>query len=764
MLVSVTIVSAITKEEKKENDRLNSRSQNNTNVSELESLANEFKEKETADKVNVIEFSQKHNVPIRQEFKDGRVIEVQEIKNGIPLYYSTNNEDAAISTRTDYLWTPPFEVTGEGYTNLGEWDGGAVRGTHDELAGRVTQVDEASSLSSHATHVAGTLIASGQNSSAKGMAHKGTLLAYDWNNDGSEMATAAASGLEVSNHSYGYITGWYGSSHWLGDISIAQNEAYSFGFYGSPARSWDQIAYNAPNYLIVKSAGNDRNDNAPSPGTAHSHNFSGSFTDTHNSDGFDNGGYDTISGAGIAKNVLTVGAVNDVSNFGNPNNIDMTTFSGWGPADDGRIKPDIVGNGVNLNSSVASSNSAYSNYSGTSMASPNVTGTLALLQQYYKSKHGNTPMLAATLKALVLHTADEAGDAIGPDYAYGWGLLNAKKAAEMIKEDETTNLIDELTLSNNTPYIRNIVLGADIPSLKVTIVWTDPAGTPVAPALDPSDKMLVHDLDLKITKDGTTYYPWKLDPANPSNAATQNSKNSVDNVEQVFILNPTAGTYKIEVGHSGTLTSDQNFSIVISSSQAEVAPETILSENFNGGTIPATWSIVNNLANSPVNWGINTDANIDLTNDTNGDGTCAAANSDQHKYEQYDTELRTPLLNLTNYSSISLAFSANYQNLNNFDKFYVDTSTDGGTTWTNKLTWNEDHGTHGSTPGENVSLDLHSLAGKNNVMIRFRYYNPNTNAWDWWIQIDDVNISGQKKSSSSSIVPILIRYIVILFF
>jgi hypothetical protein len=538
----------------------------------LQQMATQFKQTESIQKKEVIEFAKLHKLPLRQKLTNGRIIEMQKIENGIPLYYTTFNEDAATSTRTNHLWSAPFDVTGSGYTKLGEWDEGAVRITHQELIGRVTQVDGASILSDHATHVAGTLIASGAELAAKGMAYQATLLAYDWNNDSSEMAIAASNGMEISNHSYGYVTGWDGSKDWYGDTSISQNEAYKFGFYSDAAQDWDNIAFNAPNYLIIKAAGNDRSDNAPPLNTEHTHNGSGSFFDTHNNDGFDNGGFDTIGDHGVAKNILTVGAVDDVPSYSSANDVDMSPFSGWGPTDDGRIKPDIVGNGINLYSPIGSSNTDYSGtYSGTSMASPNVTGTLALLQQYYQSTHSASIMRSATLKALVLHTADEAGIHTGPDYQFGWGLLNAQKAAEKILEDVnvTKNVIDELSLSNEGSYTRNIILTEDSTTpLKVTIVWTDPAGTPVAPALDPPNKMLVNDLDLRIVKDGaTTYNPWKLDKANPSNAATNNSENNIDNVEQVYIDTPTAGTYRITVDHDGELTGgSQDFSIILTTS------------------------------------------------------------------------------------------------------------------------------------------------------------------------------------------------------
>lgn len=537
----------------------------NANNTTLQQIAEKHKKQEAMKKNEAIKFARKKGILLRKEFPNGHIRELQKIKNKIPFYYITHNEDAAVSTNTHYLWSAPFSVTGDGYSNLGEWDGGAVLDTHDELNGRVTQVDGATTLSDHATHVAGTLIASGEDASAKGMAHQATLLAYDWNSDTSEMATAASNGMEISNHSYGYLTGWYGSSDWCGDTNISSDEAYSFGFYDTEAEDWDDIAYRAPYYLIVKSAGNDRNDDAPNTGTEHSHNGSGSFTDTHHSDGFDNGGYDTISSIGVAKNILTVGAVDDVANYNSSNDVSMSSFSGWGPTDDGRIKPDIVGNGVGLRSSVSSNDSAYALYSGTSMASPNIAGSLALLQQYYKQTHNNMPMRSATLKALVIHTANECGSDTGPDYQFGWGLLNAEKAVKKIEEDNVANVIDELVLESNSSYIRDVNLESNLSSFKVTLVWTDLAGTPVAAALDPTDKMLVNDLDIRIEKDGTIYYPWKLDKENPASVATRVSENNVDNVEQVYISSPASGKYRIIVDHDGILSEDQNFSLVFDS-------------------------------------------------------------------------------------------------------------------------------------------------------------------------------------------------------
>ncbi len=544
--------------------------QTETNIDALRQFARQRQQELQQLKQQAEAYARQNGIPIRQELPDGTVMEIMRLENGIPLFYVTQNADASRTTQTDRLYpggTLGLNLTGSGYNRLGEWDGGAVRNTHQEFGSRVTQVDGATSLSNHATHVAGTMIAAGVVAQAKGMAYEANLRAFDWTSDEAEMSNEAASGLELSNHSYGYITGWYydGSSwHWYGDVTVDQNEAYQFGFYDNQAQNWDQIAYDAPYYLIIKSAGNDRDDDGPAPGTPHTHNGSGSYTDSHYGDGYDNG-YDNIRSAGVAKNVLTVGTVNVVYNYDDASSVQMSSFSSWGPADDGRIKPDIVGNGIALYSSVASSDADYSTYDGTSMASPNVTGSLVLLRQHYENTHSGQKMYAATLKALIIHTADEAGDYPGPDYSFGWGLLNVKRAANKITEDTYQNVIDELVLNNGATYTRTITASGKEP-LKITIVWTDPPGTPVAPALDPPDPMLVNDLDLRVEDGSNVYYPWSLDRNNPSAPATRSGKNSVDNVEQVVIDNPVAGaTYTIIVTHAGTLTNgSQAFSLIIS--------------------------------------------------------------------------------------------------------------------------------------------------------------------------------------------------------
>jgi hypothetical protein len=437
-------------------------------------------------------------------------------------------------------------------------------------------MDVPAGLSTHSTHVAGTLIASGVFASAKGMSFEGTLAAYDWNDDTAEMATAAAGGMLASNHSYGYVSGWLlnfdgsGNWFWFGDTTVSATEDYGFGYYDATAQSWDQVAFDAPEYLIVKSAGNDRNDPAPAQPDSHYvwdpgiEDWVWSMT-VRSTDGSPDG-YDTIAWHGVAKNILTVGAVGDIpAGWTSPASVVMSTFSAWGPCDDGRIKPDIVANGVGLTSCTAISNSGYSSSSGTSMSSPNATGSINLLSQHYRAGHAGAIPRAATMKAILLHTANEAGAADGPDYRHGWGLLNTSGAADVIEAD-TVHIIREETLADAATDEYEIQHpGGD---LRVTIAWTDPAGTPAAPAVDAPDPMLVNDLDLRIEYLGlasagaVAHMPWVLDPTNPTAAATTGD-NVRDNVEQVYVAAAPAGEYRVTVGHKGTLDGgSQDYSIV----------------------------------------------------------------------------------------------------------------------------------------------------------------------------------------------------------
>jgi hypothetical protein len=515
---------------------------------------------------------------------------------GHPLFYTVHNIDAAMTTRTAEVWpgggagyslTGAETLTGE----LALWDGGVALSSHDELTGRVTI--EPWVQNSHATHVAATMIASGVDPQAKGMSHEAMLDSYYWNNDTEEMWDAALNGLLVSNHSYGLITGWAQTGPtswaWYGDVAVGTSEDYRFGFYDSLTAEWDLIAFNAPNYLIVKSAGNDRNDPGVPAGTPHDHWENGGWvsgaTDFHPPDGSPFG-YDTIGMVGVAKNVLTVGAVKDIpAGYTQPDDVVQTEFSSWGPADDGRIKPDLVANGDSLWSADSQSANSYRYRSGTSMAAPNVSGSVNLLKDLYRTTYAQLPR-AATMKALVLHTADEAGPAEGPDYSNGWGLLNTRAAADLItaSPESGSGIIEDILVQGQTnSYEFTVTSTGDV---RLTVAWTDPPGTPSVVVIDAVAKMLVNDLDIRIESldsPGTVYFPWRLDRTNPLGVAAKGD-NDVDNVERIDVIGLPAGNYVATVSHEGSITyGEQLYSLIWSG----MVPSSVVSVGEGGVETPS---------------------------------------------------------------------------------------------------------------------------------------------------------------------------------
>lgn len=531
-------------------------------------------------KSNALQFAKKNNLPTENILPNGSRFSLQAITEGRPMYYHGISISSANTIRANQVWSGGslgLSLNGSNQV-LGVWDEAAVRRTHREFAtNRVTMGDNATALSNHATHVSGTMIATGVNANARGMSNSASIRAYDWNSDEAEMRSAAGQfNIRTSNHSYGYITGWIfnlrgdGRWVWMGDPNLSATQDYRFGFYNSISRAWDSVARDFPFYLICKAAGNDRNE-GPSAGTQHWVWQNGAWalsTATRDRDGGANG-FDCIEGSGLSKNILTVGAVNNVSQYNGPSSVTMSSFSGFGPTDDGRIKPDVVAMGVGELSTVASNDSAYASYSGTSMATPAVTGAIGLLLQHHASIRPNaSPMRSSTIKGLLIHSADEAGDNPGPDYRFGWGLVNIARASQIMSANANrTQVFDiqELTLQNNQSLTINGTSNGTEP-VRVTICWNDPAGFPTSAQNNPTTLMLRNDLDVRVQRNGssTQSMPWVLNPANPSQAAT-NGDNTRDNVEQVLIAQPQSGAYTITINHKGSLvTGSQIVSVIIS--------------------------------------------------------------------------------------------------------------------------------------------------------------------------------------------------------
>ena len=507
------------------------------------------------DKRMVVEYSQKHKLPI--SFSDGRNLMLMRAvhPSGKPIYLTTLNAEASTTSGASLIQSGAtgFSLNASGQ-HIFQWEAGLVK-PHIEFGDRVV-ANEGTAEHNHATHVAGILMASGVNAQAKGMSPNAKLHSYYFDDDISELAAQAESnpyGFLITNHSYGVSTGWNKSGNnwsWNGDPLISSDEDFTAGFYSVRTRQIDQVAFLSPYATIVWAAGNDRADVG---------------TGGHPPDCNGGTGYDCIIQDGTAKNIITVGAVNKVTNYTSPSSVVMSSFSSWGPTDDGRIKPDLVGAGVNLFSTSSSGVDGYTSLSGTSMATPNVSGSLLLLQDLFGKLNGGQWMKASTLKALAIHTAKEAGSATGPDYSFGWGLIDVAHAAKLIGHRDNENVFIEeglLANSENHEWILRPQLNKKI---MVTLVWTDPAGLSPVAALDPPFANLINDLDIRLVDEsGSKNYPWILDPGSPTSAATRGD-NTRDNVEKLEFDFPQSKPYRLKISHKGYLVNNsQSYSLIIS--------------------------------------------------------------------------------------------------------------------------------------------------------------------------------------------------------
>ncbi len=593
-------------------------------------------------KSEAVVWARAHGFKMRYE-QDGQVAELMGIRNGIPQYYTTENENAAISSAANLVRdTSPYNVDGSGIT-VGVWDERQVLTTHQEFGSRVTIKDSASSTSSHATHVAGTIGAAGVVETAEGMAPHANIDSYDWYSDESEMIAAGSSTpgeagkIYLSNHSYGAVSGWTttdysGNSgyHWHQGLAWeADAEPINFGRYDYAASEWDQVVYDAPYYLPFKSAGNDRNDNPKNDATVYYYDNgwqSAIYDDTLHplGDGKYKDGYDTIATKACAKNIITIGAANDAVDEANGSrDLSKSTpsyFSGYGPTDDGRIKPDIMANGVTLYSTDDGNDTDYASKSGTSMASPSACGSAALLVDYYDDRFPGEAMRASTLKGLILHTADDLQNP-GPDYKTGWGLMNTRTAVELLEAyaDGNTNRLTEalLTSSSNTNDTYAI-FSEGIVALRATLCWTDPPGAHTS-AHDDRTPDLINDLDLIVTGADGTHYPYQLDYANPSANATATGENNIDNVLQVYIAAPLSGDYTITVDFDGTLDGEEQWYSLIMSGDGDLptaAPEGLFASASNERV--------------DLDWDDNTESDLDFytvyRSETSGSGYVSITN------------------------------------------------------------------------------------------------------------------------------------------
>ena len=542
-----------------------------TKVEEFKSL----EKKRTLEREQAFKIAKANGKPTSGVTKEGSVFSLQRIDaQGNYIYYVTTNAGSRKTAGVDDV--APGGSLGLNLDGtemkVGVWDGQPALNTHVEFQGgpnggsRMILRDQVMSLQSmsqderlyfeegrsHATHVSGTIGATGVNANAKGMAPATTILSYNWDNDASEMARAAQNDvLLVSNHSYGIGV--------IDEFGNATLPSEIFGTYMEESIVFDQITNRYKYYQPVVAAGNDRE-------------YYRIVNRTKN-------GNDLLTGTAVSKNVIVVAAVDQVSNYTGPASVRMSDFSNFGPTNDFRIKPDISAKGVRVFSTdyvlpspitAAPSNSKYTGLDGTSMATPSVTGVIALWQQWAMENRGMA-LKSASIRALMIHTAKEAGTAPGPDHKFGWGLINAKGGVQILEGSKVSGVVlEENELNQGETYEKQFNVSDSGVKIIVTIAWTDPEGIYSDDNYDENyaknNPSLVNDLDLRVYKDGEEFLPWRLNK-DFNNLVAQKGDNDVDNVEKIEIEAAETGTYTVKVSHKGNLKGGkQEYSLIMSRS------------------------------------------------------------------------------------------------------------------------------------------------------------------------------------------------------
>ncbi|MEY2409756.1 MAG: hypothetical protein QOF48_2426 [Verrucomicrobiota bacterium] len=438
-------------------------------------------------------------------------------------------------------------------------DTGSANGMHADLAGRVAAfffygaLTDASDEHSHGTHVTGIIAGNGALGELDetgalfglGVAPGATIVAQRmFDGEGGyeapptfEVLThdAVRAGAEIGSNSWGDDTqGRY-------DVSAAEFDAL--------VRDADAGTLGDQPYILEFSAGN------AGPGVQ------------------------TIGSPAVAKNVIATGASQnnrfDFFIFDEGEDA-MADFSSRGPAEDGRIKPDVVAPGTwiaSLRSTFADDNNAWAEISdnylyqgGTSQAGPHVSGAAAVFVQYYRETYASGTPSPALVKAALINSAVDMEDGIGtgpaPNMDEGWGRVDL---TELITPDRAHEYIDQSALlTTGQTYERQVVLSSADQPLKITLAYTD---YPAFPAVLPA---LVNDLDLEvIAPDGRVYHGNQFDMGEsvPDAPAFDN----LNNVEGVLISVPLAGEYIVRIiarnvvqdSRRDTPIPDQDFALVV---------------------------------------------------------------------------------------------------------------------------------------------------------------------------------------------------------
>lgn len=254
-----------------------------------------------------------------------------------------------------------------------------------------------------------------------------------------------------------------------------------------------------------------------------------------------------------AKNIVSVGGIRHY-NTASFDDDRWANGASVGPAADGRIKPDLAHFYDSTYAPHDSSNTAYTNFGGTSGATPITAGHFGIFfQMWHNGLFGNPTAAtvfesrprASTTKAMMINTAAQWNMAQpGTDITrvrQGWGRANVENLYNLRNKMFIVNEGAPLTNLQTRSYSVRVPAGSTDP-LKVTMVYKDPAGSPSASVAR------INDITLRVTSPSGTVY-WGNHGLNGSSmwSTSGGSANTVDTVENVFIQSPETGVWTIQV-------------------------------------------------------------------------------------------------------------------------------------------------------------------------------------------------------------------------
>ena len=405
--------------------------------------------------------------------------------------------------------------------------------------------------SGHGTHVAGSIAGnatpySSSDAQYNGQAPSAKISFVDIGGSGDSL------GLPDDLN---YLFYW----HYHDGARIASNSWGGSNYnYTTEAMQVDQFMWNHPDFLILFANGNDGPD------------------------------AQTVGSPATAKNCISVGALGYTWLwFGDETLNDVASFSSRGPTGDGRIKPTILSPGVDIDSAdsdgdPSSNNGGITTMQGTSMATPNAAGVIALARQYFMDGYypygakgtgvSFTPS-AALLKAIAVNSADQVTGDGSADHPYngmyfpnndqGFGRIHLDNALYFTGDTRKLAVYDygmSRGISSGETWETEVYIESSTENLTVTLAWTD------YPALPNANPALINDLDLIVVAPDGTEYHGNIFTGNVGSAVSVSNPTSYDRlnpVEEVWVANPQTGVWTIKVvGYSVSV--DQPFAVVVS--------------------------------------------------------------------------------------------------------------------------------------------------------------------------------------------------------